>query len=42
MHQSKNGTLITLDKTNKTHILISFQLNIQLFIKIYNIKKENT
>lgn len=33
MRPSENGTLIMQNKTNKTPIFISSQLNIQLFIK---------
>lgn len=41
MHSSKNKTPIMPNKTNKTLIPISFQFNIQSFIKTYYIKREN-
>lgn len=41
MYPSKNRTPITLDKTNKLLILISFQLTISLFIKTYNLERKN-
>lgn len=42
IHPSKNGTPTTLNKTNKTPILISFQLNVQFFIKTYNVEKKKS
>lgn len=32
--------ITTLDKTNKTLILVNYWLNIRLFIKTYNVKRK--
>ena len=41
MHLSKNKTPTTPDKTKKPSILINSLPNIQLFIKAYNVEREN-